>query len=114
MERRILAGKAPELTARLNSAWHTTPTDVNHSQAGNIFMLGPGALFAVTLSSYFGRLPVLFWFLVMALATAAWCAGAQSFKSFMAARILNGFFAVIAEAGGQMYINDMFFFHERG
>lgn len=96
------------------SAWKLTPDYVNHSQAGNVFMLGVGALFTVTLSSYFGRLPVLFWFLLLGSATAAWCAGAQSFESFMAARILNGFFIACAEGSCQMYINDMFFFHERG
>ncbi|KAJ9605984.1 hypothetical protein H2200_009833 [Cladophialophora chaetospira] len=94
-------------------AWGITPDHVNHSQAGNVFMLGPGSVAAVTLSSYFGRAPVLFWFLIMASVTAGWAAGAGSFESFMAARILNGFFASVASGGGLMYINDLFFFHER-
>lgn len=67
----------------------------------------------VIFSAYFGRLPVLFYFLVIALATAAWCAGATSFESFMAARILNGFFSTVSQVGGLMFIQDMFFFHER-
>jgi MFS family permease len=65
------------------------------------------------LSAYFGRLPVVFWFLIFATMTAAWCAAATSFKSFMAARILNGFFSTVSQAGGLMFIQDMFFFHER-
>ena len=67
----------------------------------------------VALSAYFGRLPVLFYFLVLATATAIWCAAAKSFESFMAARILNGFFSTVSQGGGLMFIYDMFFFHER-
>lgn len=65
------------------------------------------------LSAYFGRLPVMFYFLVVALATAIWCAAATTFDSFMAARILNGFFSTVSQGGGLMFIQDMFFFHER-
>ena len=93
--------------------WQMSPDTINHSQVGNVFMLGAGGVVVVALSAYFGRLPVLFWFLVVAVATAAWCAAATSFESFMAARILNGFFSTVAQGGGLMFINDMFFFHER-
>ena len=74
---------------------------------------GADALTAVMFSAYFGRYPVVFYFLIIATATAAWCAGASSFPSFMAARILNGFFSTVTQAGGLMFIQDMFFFHER-
>lgn len=67
----------------------------------------------VAFSAYFGRLPVVFWFMINATWTAAWCAGAKTFKSFMAARILNGFFSTVTQSGGLMFIQDMFFFHER-
>jgi len=70
---------------------------VNHSQVGNVFMLGPGGLATIILSAYFGRLPVLFYFVILALATAIWCSAATSFESFMAARILNGFFSTVAQ-----------------
>ena len=90
-----------------------TPDNVNHSQVGNVFMIGAGGIVVVALSAFFGRLPVLFWFLVVSFATAAWCAGATGFESFMAARILNGFFSTVAQGGGLMFINDMFYFHER-
>lgn len=76
-------------------------------------MLGAGGVVVVMLAAYFGRLPVLSWFLVLALATAIWCAAAQTFESFMAARILSGFFSTVAQGGGLMFINDLFFFHER-
>jgi MFS family permease len=84
-----------------------SPDTVNHSQVGNVFMLGAGGVFVVALSAYFGRLPVLFYFLVLATATAIWCAAAMSFESFMAARILNGFFSTVAQGGGLMFIYDM-------
>ncbi|ETN45189.1 uncharacterized protein HMPREF1541_10066 [Cyphellophora europaea CBS 101466] len=90
-----------------------SPDTVNHSQVGNVFMLGAGGVVVVALSAYFGRLPVLFYFLVLATATAIWCAAAASFESFMAARILNGFFSTVAQGGGLMFIYDMFYFHER-
>lgn len=90
-----------------------SPDTVNHSQVGNVFMLGAGGVFVVIFAAYFGRLPVLFWFLLVAVLTAIWCAAATSFDSFMAARILNGFFSTVAQGGGLMFINDMFFFHER-
>lgn len=93
--------------------WHISPNTVNHATAGNTFMLGVGGLFVVWLSAYFGRLPVLFYFTIIAAATAVWSAAANSFESYMASRILNGFFVVAAAGGGLMWINDVFFFHER-
>ncbi|TAQ88665.1 hypothetical protein B7494_g3034 [Chlorociboria aeruginascens] len=92
--------------------WGMTPDQVNHSQAGNVFMLGVGGLTTIILSAYFGRLPVLFYFVILALVTAIWCSAATSFDSFMAARILNGFFSTVAQGGGLMFVKDLFFFHE--
>ena len=74
-----------------------TPDEVNHSQVGNVFMLGAGGVVVVALAAFFGRLPVFFWFIVIAFATAAWNAGATSFDSFMTSRILNGFFSTVAQ-----------------
>lgn len=44
-------------------------------------MLGVGGVFVVALSSYFGRLPVLFWFTMTAVWTAAGCAGSATFEA---------------------------------
>lgn len=71
------------------------------------------SVIAVMFSAYFGRLPVMFYFLCVALGTAAWCAAATNFNSFFTARILNGFFSTVTQGGGMMFIQDMFFFHER-
>lgn len=75
---------------------------VNHSQVGNVFMVGAGAVVVVALSAFFGRLPILFWFTVMAVWTAAGCAVDNGFDTFMAFRILNGFFSTVAQGGGMM------------
>lgn len=74
------------------------PDVVNHSQVGNVFMIGAGGIVAICLGAYFGRLPVMFWFMILALGTALWCTATETFESFMAARILNGFFSPVAEA----------------
>ncbi|KZT37208.1 putative MFS transporter [Sistotremastrum suecicum HHB10207 ss-3] len=71
--------------------WHKTTDVINHSHAGNAFMLGAGGIFVIVFSA---------------------CASAPSFNSFMAFRILNGFFATVAQAGGLMFIKDLFFFHQ--
>ena len=60
-------------------------------------MVGAGGVIAVMFSAYFGRLPVLFWFMVVALATAAGQAGSHGFNGFFAPRVLNGFFAGAAQ-----------------
>ncbi len=61
-------------------------------------MLGAGGIFVIILSSYFGRAPVLFWFVTVGVGTAAWCGAATNFESFMTARILNGFFSTVAQS----------------
>ncbi|KAF2186415.1 MFS transporter [Zopfia rhizophila CBS 207.26] len=82
------------------------------SMVGNLFMLGAGGVIVVALMAYFGRLPVLFWFVVMATWQIAWCAAPANFEQFMTARILNGFFSTVAQGGGLIFINDIFFVHE--
>jgi len=84
--------------------WGIPQDVVNHSQVGNVFMLGAGGVFVVALAAYFGRLPVLFWFTFTAVWTAAGCAGAGTFNAFMAFRILNGFFSTVAQGGGVMFV----------
>ncbi|KAL8999602.1 MAG: hypothetical protein Q9169_001562 [Polycauliona sp. 2 TL-2023] len=92
--------------------WQKLQNTIQHNLVGNLFCLGAGGLFSVWLSAYFGRLPILVSFTSIALGTYAWCAAATSFESYMAARIINGFFANVAQAGGLMYIQDIFYFHE--
>lgn len=44
--------------------------------------------------------------------TCAWSAAATSFPSYLAARIINGFFCSVGQGGALMWIKDLFFFHE--
>ena len=60
-------------------------------------MVGAGGVVAVMLSAYFGRLPVLFWFMVAAFATAAGQAGSHGFIGFFVPRVMNGFFAGVGQ-----------------
>ncbi|KAL8841167.1 MAG: hypothetical protein Q9170_001021 [Blastenia crenularia] len=75
-------------------------------------MLGAGGLFVVAFSAYFGRLPVLFWFTLIAFITAVWSAAVDTFNSFLLARLLNAFFSTAGQAGGLIFIKDVFFFHQ--
>lgn len=81
-----------------HSQWGKSQNTIQHNLVGNLFCLGAGGLFTVLLSAYFGRLPVLVFFMSMALGTSAWCAAATSFDSYLAARILNGFFSSATQA----------------
>ncbi|KAL9024515.1 MAG: hypothetical protein Q9196_006461 [Gyalolechia fulgens] len=92
--------------------WDMPPDDVLRAQAGSVAMLGVGGLFVVAFSVYFGRFPVLFWFTLLAFLTAVWSAAVDSFNSFFIARMFNAFFSTVAQAGGLMFIKDVFFFHE--
>ena len=93
--------------SRRSSSENTFTVPARLTRDSNTFMLGVGGLVVVWFSAYFGRLPVLFWFQCFSAATAAWAAAAQSFDSYMAARLLNGFFSVAAAGGGLMWIKDV-------
>ena len=85
-------------TMELHRQWDKPQNTIQHNLVGNLFCLGAGGIFTVILSAYFGRLPVLLSFTSMALGTSAWCGAATSFNSYLAARILNGFFSNVAQA----------------
>ena len=78
--------------------WGISVEEVSRSLAGNVFMLGMGGLATVILSAYFGRLSILFWFTIAAFLWAIWCAASKTFDTFEAGRIVNGFFATVAQA----------------
>ena len=71
---------------------------VQHSLSGNILCLGFGGFVAIQLSEYFGRLPILLLFHIIATATGIWSGAAMSYKSYLAARILNGLFCGVAQS----------------
>ena len=79
-----------------NSYWHISVERISHSLVGATLSLAGGGLIAASMSTYFGRLPVLFWLMVVSFATAAWCAGAPTYESFLGARIVNSLFDAVA------------------
>jgi presenilin-like A22 family membrane protease len=81
----------------MNREYGNTADEVNHSQSGNVFMVGAGGTVAVMLSAYFGRLPVLFWFMIAALAAALGEGLAPGFMGFFVLRVMNGFFSGVAQ-----------------
>ena len=89
--------------SRPHGQWDIPQTTVNHSLVGNLFMLGAGGIVVIILSTYFGRAPVLFWFLTVTVPTAVWCGVAITFDSFIAARILNGFFSTVGQSVRTIY-----------
>ncbi|KAK0263112.1 hypothetical protein LTR35_017611 [Friedmanniomyces endolithicus] len=95
-----------------SSEWNMTAAAVQKAVVGNIFAIGACGLFAVAFANYFGRLPVTLVFLASFFATSVWSATATSFESYLAARILNGFFCSVGQGGALMWIKDLYFFHE--
>ena len=79
---------------------------------GNLFTIGACGLFVVALASFFGRLPVTFLFQSVMVGTCVWSAAATNFDSYLAARIINGFFCSVGQGGALMWVKDLFFFHE--
>jgi hypothetical protein len=82
--------------------------EVQKALVFNILCLAPSSLATVVLSNYFGRLPPLFFFFIIAFAASIWAAAATSFDSFLAARILNGLFGNAAQAGALFWIQGAF------
>lgn len=91
--------------------WHITSTNASRNLSGNIFMLGFGCLFAVPLTQWVGRLPILFWAMFLGLCMTIFGAAAPTWISFIVARCLQGFFITAPQAVGLTMIHDLFFFH---
>ncbi|CAI7672329.1 unnamed protein product [Penicillium pancosmium] len=92
--------------------WQLAQATVQRAVVGNLFTIGACGLFVVPLASYFGRWPVILFFQCVMLGTCAWSAAATSFRSYLAARIINGFFCSVGQGGALMWIKDLFFFHQ--
>jgi hypothetical protein len=86
------------------SIWQLPQLEVQKALVFNILCLAPSSLATIVLSNYFGRLPPLFFFFIIAFAASIWAAAATTFDSFLAARILNGLFGNAAQAGALFWI----------
>ncbi|GME38295.1 mfs transporter [Neofusicoccum parvum] len=93
--------------------WDVSVAKAANSISGAIFMQGVGGLFAVPFTERYGRLPVLFWSQLLALAVVIAATLSPTYASFTAARTLQGLFNTPPQVIGLTVIHDMFFFHER-
>lgn len=77
----------------------------------SIFLLGWGGLLAVMLIRRLGRLSILFWSQLLALAFLVGCAVAPNLKTFAAMRCVTAFFATAPQVTGLYVVTDMYPFH---
>ena len=82
---------------KIISQFNVSQNAVGYGQDVSQLVTGIGGVIAVLLSVWWGRLPVLFWFTVVALCTAAGAASANSLAGFIISRILNGISASAAQ-----------------
>ncbi|TFK47549.1 MFS general substrate transporter [Heliocybe sulcata] len=96
----------------LSEQYGTTTGVINNLTSNwSIFLLGWGGIFAVMLMRRYGRLPVLFWSQVFALAFLVGCTFAPNLKTFAAMRCLTAFFATCPQVTGLYVVTDMYPFH---
>ncbi|KII84674.1 hypothetical protein PLICRDRAFT_357399 [Plicaturopsis crispa FD-325 SS-3] len=89
----------------------TTGVINNLTSNWSIFLLGWGGLFAVMLMRRYGRLPILFWSQVFALAFVTACTFAPNLNTFTAMRCLTAFFGTCPQVTGLYVVADIFPFH---
>ncbi|EKM53342.1 uncharacterized protein PHACADRAFT_259649 [Phanerochaete carnosa HHB-10118-sp] len=90
----------------------TTTAEINDLTLNwSIFLLGWGGIFAVMLIRRYGRLPILFWSLVLSLAFLLGNTFSPDLAIFAAMRCLGGFFGTASQVAGLYGITDMFPFH---
>ncbi|KAI0264618.1 MFS general substrate transporter [Gloeopeniophorella convolvens] len=98
----------------LAEQYGTTPGRINNLTSNwSIFLLGWGSLIAVMLIRRYGRLPVLFWSQLLALAFLIGCTFAPNLKTFTAMRCLTAFFGTVPQATGLYVVTDMYPFHRQ-
>ncbi|KDQ60318.1 hypothetical protein JAAARDRAFT_602778 [Jaapia argillacea MUCL 33604] len=92
---------------------YDTTTGVINNMTSNwsIFLLGWGGIAAVILMRRYGRLPILFWSQVLALAFLVGCTFAPNLKTFTAMRCLTAFFGTCPQVTGLYLVTDMYPFH---
>jgi len=96
----------------LAAQFKTTTGEINDLTSNwSIFLLGWGGLFAVMLMRRWGRLPVLFWTQLLALAFMVGCTFAPTLKTFTAFRCLTAFFGTCPQVTGLYVVTDLYPFH---
>ncbi|KIK58511.1 hypothetical protein GYMLUDRAFT_45153 [Collybiopsis luxurians FD-317 M1] len=96
----------------LAKEYHTSTGNINNLTANwSIFLLGWGGIFAVIMIRRYGRLPVLFWSQIFAVAFLVGCTFAPNLKTFAAMRCLTAFFGTAPQVTGLYVVTDLFPFH---
>ncbi|EJD08564.1 MFS general substrate transporter [Fomitiporia mediterranea MF3/22] len=96
----------------LAAQFNTTTGEINNLTSNwSIFLLGWGGIFAVMIMRKVGRLPILFWSQVLALAFMVGCTFAPTLKTFTAFRCLTAFFGTCPQVTGLFVVSDMYPFH---
>lgn len=79
-----------------------------------VISLGYANFIIIPCANLFGRRPVLLCCSLIVLGADIWQATAQSYSSFLGARVLNGMGAAANESIMSIVVADIFFLHERG
>ncbi|KAG8215245.1 MFS general substrate transporter [Butyriboletus roseoflavus] len=96
----------------LAQQYNTTTGVINNLTSNwSIFLLGWGGVFYVMLMRRFGRLPVLFWTQLLALAFLVGATFAPNLPTFAAMRCLTAFFGTCPQVTGLFVVTDIYPFH---
>ncbi|KAK7451020.1 hypothetical protein VKT23_012696 [Stygiomarasmius scandens] len=96
----------------LSEQFNTTTGVINNMTSNwSIFLLGWGGIFAVILIRRFGRLPILFWSQILALAFLVGCTFAPNLRTFTIMRCLTAVFGTAPQVTGLYVVTDLFPFH---
>ncbi|KAG0697893.1 major facilitator superfamily domain-containing protein [Suillus ampliporus] len=96
----------------LAQTYNTTTGVINNLTSNwSIFLLGWGGIFWVMLMRRYGRLPVLFWTQICALAFLVGATFSPDLATFTAMRCLTAFFGTCPQVTGLYVVTDMFPFH---
>ncbi|TFK47554.1 MFS general substrate transporter [Heliocybe sulcata] len=96
----------------LAEQYETTTGVINNLTSNwSIFLLGWGGIAAVICMRHFGRLPVLFWSQVLAVAFMVGCTFAPNLRTFAAMRCLTAFFGTCPQVTGLYIVTDLYPFH---
>ncbi|KAK7451021.1 hypothetical protein VKT23_012697 [Stygiomarasmius scandens] len=96
----------------LAEQYNTTTGVINNVTSNwSIFLLGWGGLFAVILIRRYGRLPILFWSQILALAFLIGCTFAPNLRTFTVMRCLTAVFGTAPQVTGLYMVTDLFPFH---
>lgn len=96
----------------LAQTYNTTTGVINNLTSNwSIFLIGWGGIFWIMLTRRYGRLPVLFWSQVFALAFLVGNTFSPDLATFTAMRCLTAFFGTCPQVTGLYIVTDIFPFH---